>query len=70
MVVTQGDFVALGSSDGRVQIHDFARFEATSMRDYYNPPAPSQDVYRQETLYDGLTGVRAAHGANVNVTLG
>jgi hypothetical protein len=56
----KGEFVALGSSDGRLQIHDFARFEATTMQYYYNPPDKARDVYRQETLYDGLSGVTAA----------
>jgi hypothetical protein len=51
--------VALGSSDGRVQVHDFARFESTMLPYYYNPPAAKpQDIYRQETLVDGLSGVR------------
>jgi hypothetical protein len=54
----QGEFVALGSSDGRIQLHDFARFEATMLPHYYNPPASKpQDIYRQETLFDGLSGV-------------
>lgn len=51
--------MALGSSDGRVQVHDFARFESTMLPFYYNPPAAKpKDIYRQETLIDGLSGVR------------